>query len=368
MIKIGDFAKICNVSTQTLRYYDIEGVLKPNVIDSTTGYRFYSLDAVDKFKLISFYKKLGFSLDEIKKLQTATKDQTRDMLQKRKEELLCSINQFDNLIKIIDDALQNDSEKTLFSELMNLPFSDDPQVIGKWELCGKLLDENNLTCLEEVSSDIADKEIIFMPNGAIAWKYFWTKGTLYRICPKYKFVIPNAYKTIQKGDLQYMIIQYMSNDCIDYGKDCIVLLYRQVDQIAYTEYQIRPHIDETDLPFFEDEAVHGEWLAFDYIPKLSNFDPDKKYSEQESINTINLCFLSRGICTKTVSTTNKSTKFVLRYTKGFVLNDSEKTAEEYQIKKFNGRDFLFVQHKSGDYIYGGMTPHWYVFERKDKKL
>ena len=51
--------------------------------------------------------------------------------------------------------------------------------------------------------------------------------------------------------------------------------------------------------------------------------------------------------------------------KGFVLNDKEMTAEEYQIKSISGKDFLFVQHKSGDYFYGGMTPHWYVFERKD---
>ena len=56
---------------------------------------------------------------------------------------------------------------------------------------------------------------------------------------------------------------------------------------------------------------------------------------------------------------------MLRYTKGFVLNDREMTAEEYFIKTVNGKDFLFVQHKSGDYSYGGMTPYWYVFERKN---
>ena len=36
MIKIGDLAKICNVSTQTLRYYDAEGVLKPDITDSSS--------------------------------------------------------------------------------------------------------------------------------------------------------------------------------------------------------------------------------------------------------------------------------------------------------------------------------------------
>ena len=54
MIKIGDLAKICNVSTQTLRYYDSEGILKADIIDSSSGYRFYSLDAIEKYKKIIY--------------------------------------------------------------------------------------------------------------------------------------------------------------------------------------------------------------------------------------------------------------------------------------------------------------------------
>ena len=61
MIRIGDFAKICNVSAQTLRYYDAIGVLSADIIDSSNGYRFYSLDAIEKYKQILLYKKMGFS-------------------------------------------------------------------------------------------------------------------------------------------------------------------------------------------------------------------------------------------------------------------------------------------------------------------
>ena len=74
MIKIGDFAKICNVSTQTLRYYDTEGILKPDYIDETTGYRFYTPQAVDKYKQLLSYKKLGFSLEEIRDLFTRSEE------------------------------------------------------------------------------------------------------------------------------------------------------------------------------------------------------------------------------------------------------------------------------------------------------
>ncbi|MBO5968615.1 MAG: MerR family transcriptional regulator [Clostridia bacterium] len=365
MIKIGDLAKICNVSTQTLRYYDAEGVLKPDITDSSSGYRFYSIDAVEKYKTILFYKDLGFSLDEIKKIQLATNEELRDILQKKKATLSESIERFKEQIKTIDSICERSIQKPVLSKILLLPFENDAQVVGKWQLCGKLLNENDLTFLEDISTDIADKEIIFMPGGAFAWKYFWTKGTLYRISPKYTFAIPNSYRTVEKNGARYMIVQFMSNDCIDNGEDTLMLLYRQIDNIAYTEHQIRPNIDKTDLPFVDDESVRGEWVVLDYVPTISDFNPDSQCSEKEDIYAVDINFLSRGICTRTIRSMSGNVNYMLRYTKGFVLNDKEMTAEEYQIKSINGKDYLFVQHKSGDYFYGGVTPHWYVFERKD---
>ena len=365
MIKIGDLARICNVSTQTLRYYDSEGVLKPDITDPSSGYRFYSVDAVEKYKKIIFYKDLGFSLDEIKKIKLATNEELKDILKNKKATLSESIDRFKEQIKTIDGICEGNQKKPVLSEILLLPFENDAQVVGKWQLCGKILDENDLTSLEDVGADIADKEIIFMPGGAFAWKYFWTKGTLYRISPKYTFAIPNSYKTLEKDGVNYMIVQFMSDECIDNGEDTLLLLYRQIDTVAYTEHQIRPNIDKTDLPYIDDESVLGLWVALDYVPSISDFEPQKRYSSDEDIYMIDIKFLSRGICTRTVCTMSGNATYMLRYTKGFVLNDKEMTAEEYQIKSIDGKNFLFVQHKSGDYFYGGMTPHWYVFERKD---
>ena len=367
MIKIGDFAKICNVSTQTLRYYDAEGILRADATDSSSGYRFYSVDAVEKYKQILFYKKLGFSLDEIKKLQSATNEQLKDMLQNKKAELSKSIDQFKTQIKTIEDMCNDDKlKKPHISEALLLPFENDPQMVGKWHLCGKLIDEKELTVIKEISPKMADQEIIFMPGGAFAWKYFWTKGTLYRISSKYNFAIPNLYRVIERDGIKYMILQFMMDDCIDNGKDTITLLYRQVDCIAYTEHQIRPYIDKTDLPFVNDEYIYGTWTVCDYVPKISDFNPKLQYSSDENIYMVDIRFLPRGICTRRIRSVSGVANYIVRYTKGFVINDREMTAEEYQIKNFDGTDFLFVQHKSGDYFYGGKTPRWYVFKRREK--
>ncbi len=364
MIKIGDLAKICNVSTQTLRYYDSEGVLKADVTAPSSGYRFYSTDAVEKYKQILFYKNLGFSLDEIKRIQVATSDELRDILLKKKDELSCSIDKFKNQIKTINDICESGFKKTVLSEILLLPFENDPQVIGKWQLCGKLLDENDLTSLKKINAEIADEEIIFMPGGAFAWKYFWTKGILYRLSPKYKFAIPNSYRMLEQDGTRYIIVQFMSDDCIDKGVDSVTLLYRQIDTVAYTEQKIRRNIDKTDLPFVDDKSVHGEWAAFDFVPDISKFNPNQRYSKD--IYVADIRFLPRGICSRSIKTMSGRANFMLRYTKGFVMDDKEMTAEEYRIKSINGKDYLFVQHKSGDYFYGGMTPHWYVFRRKEK--
>ena len=366
MIKIGDFAKICNVSTQTLRYYDSEGILKADVVDSSSGYRFYSIDAVEKYKEIVFYKELGFSLDEIKKIQLATKEELRDILQKKKEALSISIEKYKLQIKTLDELGGDNQSFPDLSEIFLLPFENDADVVGKWELCGRLCNENDLNDLCEINDEFFDKEIIFMPGGGFFWMYFWTRGILYRMSPKYKFAIPNSYTIVENDGVRFMLLQVMTDDCIDNGEDTVLLLYRQVDNIAYTEHTARLKIDKTDMSFVEDESVVGLWRSIDYIPDIFDFDIRNKYSDKEDIFIESIHFLPRGICKRALKTMSGKTKNeMLRYTKGFVINDSEMVAEKYEIKTVCGKKILFVQHKSGDYFYGGRKPHLYVFEREE---
>ncbi len=365
MIKIGDLARICNVNAQTLRYYDSEGILKADIIDSSSGYRFYSLDAIEKYKKILFYKSLGFSLNEIKIIHASTNEELQEILKRKKIVLSESIEKYKKHIETIDTLCNESNRGTILSDILLLPFEDDPQIVGKWQLVGKLFKENDIDSFEEISDESVDYEIIFMPGGTFAWKYFWTKGILYRLSPKYTFAIPNAFSTIVKDGIRYMIVHFLNDECIDDGAESILLLYRQTDNIAYTEQQIRPHVDKTDLPFIDDVSVHGEWEVCDFVPEITLFNPNVQYSSAEELFVLRINFLSRGICMRAIKARRGESNMMLRYTKGFVLNDSEMTAEEYIIKNINSKEYLFVQHKSGDYFYGGMTPHWYVFNRKD---
>ena len=51
------------------------------------------------------------------------------------------------------------------------------------------------------------------------------------------------------------------------------------------------------------------------------------------------------------------------WTKGFVLRKWNSTACAYEIQIIDGVEYLFIEWKSGDYIYGGMEPDYYVFKR-----
>ena len=63
--KIGDFANTVNIPTRTLRYYDEIGLLKPEIVDKFTNYRYYTEDNVVEAQFITLLKEVGFTLQEI---------------------------------------------------------------------------------------------------------------------------------------------------------------------------------------------------------------------------------------------------------------------------------------------------------------
>ena len=67
-LKIGEFSQLMQVTVKTLRHYEQKGLLFPDTVDEWTGYRYYSVDQMQKLQAIRDLQNLGFSLDEIKDL------------------------------------------------------------------------------------------------------------------------------------------------------------------------------------------------------------------------------------------------------------------------------------------------------------
>src|SRR2546430_14874564 len=68
ILKIGEFARVGQVSIATLRHYDQCGLLKPNALDPDTNYRYYSLDQLARLNRILALKELDFTLEQIDRL------------------------------------------------------------------------------------------------------------------------------------------------------------------------------------------------------------------------------------------------------------------------------------------------------------
>ncbi|HEV2473505.1 MAG TPA: GyrI-like domain-containing protein [Chthonomonadales bacterium] len=65
MIKIGEFARLCQVTIPTIRHYEELGLLTPCMVDSATGYRYYSVSQMPRLNRILALKDLGFTLHQI---------------------------------------------------------------------------------------------------------------------------------------------------------------------------------------------------------------------------------------------------------------------------------------------------------------
>ncbi len=65
--KIGEIARSCGITVETVRFYEKEGLL-PKPRRRPSGYRVYTGDAARRLRFIQSAKTLGFSLQEIREL------------------------------------------------------------------------------------------------------------------------------------------------------------------------------------------------------------------------------------------------------------------------------------------------------------
>jgi DNA-binding transcriptional MerR regulator len=88
-LKIGEFARVGQVSIATLRHYDQCGLLKPDALDPDTSYRYYSLDQLARLNRILALKDFGFPLEQIARLleENLSLDQLQAMFALKKAQV-----------------------------------------------------------------------------------------------------------------------------------------------------------------------------------------------------------------------------------------------------------------------------------------
>ncbi len=97
-------SKMSGVSARTLRYYDEIGLLKPARIASS-GYRIYGQAELDTFQQILFYKEMGFSLTDIRKLLSAPDFDREQAFMNHLAELSKKRKRLDTLIETVTKSI-----------------------------------------------------------------------------------------------------------------------------------------------------------------------------------------------------------------------------------------------------------------------
>ena len=110
MLTIGEFSNICRVSTKTLRYYAEIGLILPDEINPKNGYRYYSIDQLERMLLINRLKDYCFSLEEIKLIfesEELMDEVLFTALNKKKKEIAVKVQKFEDTLHQIDSDISN---------------------------------------------------------------------------------------------------------------------------------------------------------------------------------------------------------------------------------------------------------------------
>ena len=107
LFKIGDMAKLFNLSVSSIRHYEALGLLTPEYTDPETGYRYYSTRQFEAFNSIRYLRALDMPLDEITDfLKNRDVEVIEEKLRWQKETVSAKIAELKRIERKIDNRLR----------------------------------------------------------------------------------------------------------------------------------------------------------------------------------------------------------------------------------------------------------------------
>ena len=113
---IGEMAKLCQMSTKALRYYDKIDLIKPAYIDEETGYRYYTEDQITAIMRIKVLRDEEFPLNTVEKyLKTGDYKELRSFYFERRKTVSEQIKRLEEIQHSVEHQL-NAFEEISFIE------------------------------------------------------------------------------------------------------------------------------------------------------------------------------------------------------------------------------------------------------------
>lgn len=143
-LKIGEFSKMMQVTVKTLRYYEQKGLLLPYEVDEWTGYRYYSIEQMQRLNIIRGLQQQGFTLEEIKELledgeQMPSIDQLTQKIEETEHQLQLLIKRRSQLLKWLDSHKQiKTMEQISIQSLPEIIVASHREIIPNYDALGAL--------------------------------------------------------------------------------------------------------------------------------------------------------------------------------------------------------------------------------------
>ena len=138
MLKIREFSKLCKCSVYTLRYYDQIGILKPSIIDTKSGYRFYDEKQYRQYRYIPI-QDLQILLSPTNRLEELGEKYKKasplyEYLDNEKEENILKYTTFLNMLKNFNIEDVENVEKEQNNLNREIPFKIKYQGNYLWQI------------------------------------------------------------------------------------------------------------------------------------------------------------------------------------------------------------------------------------------
>lgn len=105
---VGEFAKLCGISKQTLIFYDKENVVKPKYKNPDNGYRYYTADQLEQLDSVMVLREMGLTLNEIKEyMQNRSLHNSLQLLEGQKAAIHKKIEALTAVEKRIDQKAES---------------------------------------------------------------------------------------------------------------------------------------------------------------------------------------------------------------------------------------------------------------------
>ncbi len=258
MFYIGSFSKLGKTTVKTLHYYDRIGLLRPEAVDGSTGYRLYTTHQLVKLHRIQAFRQSGLSIDEIIALFSGA--DARPVLEHRQEKLVRELREREDQLSRIAFILSHEEKE----------FCMDYQVIVK-----------------EVPGYIVYTKCLTVPNYESYFEVIPAIGRAVKAAnPDLECVVPEyCYISYLDGEYKESDINIEFNEAVTaFGNETDGIYFREIPPVTVASVMHRgpyanlPQAYAFVLEWIEENGYHvADNLRENYIDGIWNQSDDKDW-------------------------------------------------------------------------------------------